>query len=139
MSNPRKEYEFTGQTKREALEAQNYRCDGCGTEDKRTGRLQAHHVVAIWFAREMGISSLLIKSLENCVCLCQKCHTERHLQEDRTQYAIIAQALLGVDVNPDESKDDWRKDPNHPINRLSKKKLRKQRKRKGKSNSKRRR
>lgn len=137
MSKERAPYELSTQTKKEAREVSSNKCDLCGKEDQRGSRLQAHHIVAIWFARECGIAAPIIKQLCNVMCLCQECHTGIHLQENRAQYEQLAWYILGVDTHPDYNRDNWRKDPDHPINRLSKKKLRKQRKKKGRSNARR--
>jgi len=124
VSSNRKLFEFSHETKEQARELSEYKCDICGGKDKKTQRVQVHHQVAIWFARELGISAQLIQSLANAMCLCQECHSHMHHQENRHQYEYLAWWLLKVDVEADGSKDAWRKDPEHPINRLSKKKLR---------------
>lgn len=132
----RRKYEFSNERKEQAKELSHYNCDICGGKDRKTQRLQIHHLCAIWFARETGIPCDVIKDLSNAMCLCEKCHNKMHLQENRPQYEAIANNILDQDVEADESLDAWRKDPDHPINRLGKKKRRKQRKRKGKSNNK---
>ena len=124
MSKERTPYNFAPETKKEALNLSDHSCDNCDQVDDRTHRLQIHHQIAIWAAREMGIAADVIKSIENTSCLCQECHDSLHHQENRHQYAYLAWHLLGVDVEPKNEKDTWRKDPNHPINKYRKKKKR---------------
>jgi 5-methylcytosine-specific restriction endonuclease McrA len=115
--NNRTEYIFSYDTKLEALERSFYQCEHCGGYESKKNRFEAHHLVAIFFARETNIPHALIKSLENCTILCKQCHSHVHLQENRQQYAQIAWYIFGIDVHPDYSRDTWRSDPNHPINK----------------------
>lgn len=115
--NNREGYTFSHQQKQEKLEEDFYVCERCGKHETKDNRLEANHFLSIWFAREAGIPQALIKSTKNLEILCHSCHTKSHLQESRYQYSYIAWILFGLDLEVDESKDDWRKDPNHPINR----------------------
>ncbi len=92
----------------------------CGGYESKKNRFEIHHCLAIWFAMECGISNEVIKSIADASVLCHNCHSKLHLQENRQQYAQIAWYLFGISVEYDSSKDDWRKDPEHPINRRSK-------------------
>ena len=125
MSKERTPYLFAPEIKKEALELSDYSCEYCGQIDRKGGWLEAHHICAIFFAREMGIAAEVIKSIANCAITCHDCHSRAiHMQESRYEYAILAYQILGVDTNPDLSKDDWRKDPNHSINKHRNKKKR---------------
>jgi len=106
-------YNFSPQTKIDTLNSVENGCEHCLRDEK----LYIHHLIAVWFAREAKISPDLIKSKENACAICGDCHNELHLQENRHQYAYLAYFLFGIDVEADEKKDKWRKDPNHPINR----------------------
>ena len=124
MSRSRTPFEFEPKTKKEALEEYDYKCALTGAPDEDENWLQINHTVAIWFAREMGIEPALIKSLANAMPVESEAHRRYHEQENRHQYAYLAWHLLGVDVEPKNEKDTWRKDPNHPINKYRKKKKR---------------
>jgi len=121
-SERRTPYKFTPETKKKSLEEYDYRCALTGAPDEEGKWLQINHIVAIWFAREMGIEPALIKSLANAMPVESEAHKRYHEQENRHQYSYLAWYLLGVDVEPDSQKDKWRKDPNHSINKHRRKK-----------------
>lgn len=110
--NPRQGYTFTFEQRQQALENNHYQCEYTG----KLARLEAHHIIAIWFAREVGIPPEVITSTMNLAFVEHETHVYLHQQESRYQYAYLAWFLFGIDVEYDEHKDDWRKDPNHPIN-----------------------
>lgn len=111
-SSSRAEFEFDRETKLAAFERSEYRCEQCGKEDDRTDRLQAHHLIAIWFVRETGCLGLeVIKSLCNAEILCHDCHSKRHKEESRRYYAELAPIVLQrylESILADNHKDDWR-------------------------------
>lgn len=115
--NPRVGYTFTFEQRQQALEEAHYQCEHCGAYHSPNNPLVGHHLVAIWAAREGGIPQAIITSLENLDICCHTCHTRFHQQENRHQYAYLAWFLFGIDVQLDEKKDDWRKDPEHPSNK----------------------
>jgi hypothetical protein len=115
--NNRTEYIFSYDTKLEALERSFYQCEHCGGHESKNNRFEAHHLVAIFFARDYAVPQAVIKSLENCSLLCKRCHSHVHKQENLHQYEYLAWYLFGIDTHPDHSRDAWRSDPNHPINK----------------------
>lgn len=117
MNSNRTEYLFSYDTKLEALERSFHQCEHCGGYESKDNRFEANHLLSIWFARETNIPHAIITSIENCSIIHHSCHKKLHKQESREQYAVLAWHLFGIDTHPDYSKDDWRKDPNHPINR----------------------
>lgn len=113
MSQSRLLYEFDPTTKREALDRVNYTCEICGREEDRSNGifLQAHHKIAIWFARENPCLALeVIKSLANCEIVCRDCHSKLHNQETRTYYEELSPIVLSNYLNMivDHDKDNWR-------------------------------
>lgn len=115
--NNRTEYLFSYELKRQALESAFYQCENCGKHDSRTNKLEAHHLLSVWFARECKIEPALIKKLDRIAMLCHSCHAKVHKQESRHQYEQIAWFVFGIDTSPDHKKDEWRSDPNHSSNR----------------------
>ena len=97
----RKPYEFTKQTKIDALRRDNWSCAECGKHKKNTekGYLEIHHVLEIWFVIKYlpHISPTVVASLENAKCLCSSCHNKEHQKKKRYKEMIsIAQGLLGM-------------------------------------------
>ncbi len=115
--NPREGYTFSHEQKQAVIEEAHYQCEHCGSYHSPSNRLEIHHIVAVFFARECNIPHAIITSLLDASAICHDCHTKYHRQESRYQYAYLAWFLFSIDVEYNESKDDWRKDPNHPINR----------------------
>lgn len=107
-----RELEFSYATKIEALERSGYRCDHCGKEEGRgDARLEAHHRLALWFAKEYPVfAPALITHLCNCEILCVSCHKNVHKKESRSYYAELAPVVLQeyLQATLDTSKDDWR-------------------------------
>jgi 5-methylcytosine-specific restriction endonuclease McrA len=104
-------YEFSLETKREALARHDYKCVDCGAEDDRTNRLQLDHEIAIWFARENpALTVEVIRSIANCVPRCARCHSEKHKRESRKMYQELAPVVLQryLELIVDHTKDDWR-------------------------------
>lgn len=97
------EYEFTAETKLEALRRSSLKnkerlfcCEQCGKTKKQVGYLEIHHKLGIAVARRFypQISAAVISSLANAEVLCPKCHDRRDV-EDRKRHKFFAQALLG--------------------------------------------
>lgn len=104
-------YQFDHDIKLETLHRAGYRCEKCGKQDSATDRLQIHHQVAIWFARENPCLAIeVIKSIENAIALCAECHRAEHLHESRHYYASLAPVVLTkwLESHIDPHKDDWR-------------------------------
>ena len=104
----RKIYEFSPQTKKEALSRAENRCDHCGKETKE---LSIHHFISIWWAIETQcLATEVIKSLSNAAALCRECHSETHKQESRAFYEDVAPMVLASYLNTrlDHTKDRWR-------------------------------
>lgn len=107
----RQPYNFDHETKMETLHRAGYRCEKCGKQDSATDRLQVHHQVSVWFARENPCLAIeVIKSLANSVALCNDCHKKEHQQESRAYYASLAPVVLTkwLESHIDPHKDDWR-------------------------------
>lgn len=93
MSRRRSKYEFSRQTKREAKLRAGFKCEQCGAK----GDLEAHHVIAVWTATELGLWREVVKSINNCEVLCPSCHAEKHNPEPTLdEYKSLAQAILGA-------------------------------------------
>lgn len=75
----RQNREFSKETKREALIRAEYACEQCGVHHDQSA-LQAHHILGLWYAynHHPEISSVVLKSLENCMIVCPDCHDELH-------------------------------------------------------------
>lgn len=112
MKESREPYNFSYETKIKALERSRYRCEQCGRTHSRKNQLEVHHVVAIWFAREVPALALqVITSIANAKVLCHSCHNEEHRTESRNKYQSIAPVVLQeyLSLVVDHSKDEWRK------------------------------
>lgn len=70
----RKPYEFSPQTKQEAL-LRSPVCEACGCPDN----LHADHILPVFFACKYPVFALeIIRSLANCRILCANCHKKRN-------------------------------------------------------------
>ena len=71
-------YEFSDHTKIEALRRADWTCECCGIKKKDApdGYLELHHRLGIAIAVRQfpELSNAVIKSVENCMCLCATCH-----------------------------------------------------------------
>jgi len=83
------EYEFSKETKLEALNRAGWCCERCGIYKEETfeGYLEIHHVVGISLAIHYypELAPVLISSLANARVLCEKCHTIEDV-EDRKKH-----------------------------------------------------
>ena len=92
--------EFSDETKIEALKRASFKCEDCGRskEDLKKagepGYFQLHHILGIAVAVRLfpWIGYEVIKSVENCRCLCHKCH--RVEENSRPDHEEIATELL---------------------------------------------
>jgi 5-methylcytosine-specific restriction endonuclease McrA len=112
----RRPYEFSNQTKQEALSRAENKCDHCGKETKD---LSIHHLVSIWFAIETKcLATEAIKSLSNAAALCRECHQGLHTRDTRAFYEEVAPMVLAayLSTKVDHTKDSWRYDRNHSSN-----------------------
>ncbi len=119
MPNRRSGYEFDYATRREALDTRPT-CEVCGLPATKDDPFEANHIVAIWFALENPcLATEVIKSIANLQILHRSCHTKLHLQESRFYYQQLAPVVLAkyLESVVDITRDNWRKDPNHPINK----------------------
>lgn len=98
MNRPR-EYEFTPDTKIDALKRSGFKCELCGVpkHEARDGYLEIHHKLAIAAAINYypSLAPALIRSIANAQVLCKDCHQ----QEDnrmRFNHPMIAAGLLGM-------------------------------------------
>lgn len=96
------DYEFSPQTKLEALRRANWKCEICGVpkQSARDGYLEIHHKLAIAVAIQYypSLGHTIISSLANAQVLCKDCHQ----QEDnrmRFNHPMIAAGLLGMLVD----------------------------------------
>ncbi len=92
-------YEFSLDVKIQAFERSKYRCEVCGKKQIETPEncLDIHHILGICLAKTYfpHISKQIIASLANAEVVCKTCHDKENLFS-RKNYAIIAQALLGL-------------------------------------------
>jgi len=98
--NYRKPFEFTKQTKTEALRRAGFSCESCGVSKRETKEkyFEIHHQIAIgWYLKNKEqfyfVSHAFISSLENAMCLCVDCHTDLHRNESLDYYLGVAQAI----------------------------------------------
>lgn len=101
MGLDRTPYEFSPETKLEALRRTDFCCADCGTPKRETerGYLEIHHRIPIWafhYNPELfvGVTADILTSVENARPLCHPCHREKDRLQLET-YARIAQAILG--------------------------------------------
>lgn len=102
------EAEFSHETKEKAKERAGYKCERCG----KTGHLEIHHILPLWWAKEVpALSYAVISHLANTMVLCVSCHRKTHLEETRTAIAEKAPEVLRkyLEVTIQPQKDDWRK------------------------------
>ena len=111
-SSSRTEYEFPLAVKRASLEQHGHRCAICGGEETPDDHFEYNHILAVWFAKEIGgaLSLEVIKSLANCEPVHKSCHRDLHLRESRAYYQELAPIVLQNYLKQiiDHSKDDWR-------------------------------
>lgn len=98
MNRPR-EYEFTPETKLEALKRANFRCEGCGVpkREARDGYLEIHHVLGVAAAIKFypSLAPAIISSLANAQVLCKDCHQQ---EDNRMQFnhPKIAHSIISM-------------------------------------------
>lgn len=94
-------YKFDDEVKHEARERAGGKCEWCG---KEVPKLEAHHLVAIWFAREIPcLAPIVIKSLANLIYLCPSCHEKHHSTPETPEkylpyVPIVVQKYLEMQV-----------------------------------------
>lgn len=99
MSRNREGYNFDGQEKERKREFQHGICPGCGTKCK----LELHHKVPIWFARECLKQTDEVKDyisgIGNSIGLCSECHRqeEETTKENMVIYEEVVTFVLGTD------------------------------------------
>lgn len=112
MSLGRTQYEFDPKLKYEAIKNTPV-CEICGEPETKDNPFTAHHLIAIWFAKENPCLSLeVIKSLANLQVIHRDCHVELHKHESRIYYQEIVPKVVKkyLEITVDHSKDDWRKE-----------------------------
>lgn len=89
-------FEFSKQTKIEALKRANFTCEECGKKKYECTPqfLEIHHIVGIAIAIQYHpeLSHAMISSLKNCSCLCVSCHKKRDIL-DRRKHRELAKQL----------------------------------------------
>lgn len=97
--NVRKGYELPRGLRRERLKGSNFTCETC---NKKTRKLEVHHLIACYIAsRNSLLTPAIIKTIENTICLCHECHVladKDQLTWTAHDISIIAWALF--DLNP---------------------------------------
>lgn len=97
--------EFSRETKDEALRRAEYICEQCGVAHD-TSPLQIHHILGLWYAYNFHpeISSVVLKSIENAMAVCNDCHQELHNSEwwkeemdDQATFLFTIQTLAMFD------------------------------------------
>ena len=85
----RKPYEFSPQTKQEAL-LRSPVCERCGNPHN----LNFDHIIPCWFAINFPVfATEIIKSLANCRILCTECHKKRG-HYDSTEILSLAPVVI---------------------------------------------
>lgn len=82
--------EFTRETRWEARQRANGRCELCGTSEN----LSVHHILGIEIALKFypEISHAAIRSLANALCVCSHCH-EHMDRQAKINHSLPAQSL----------------------------------------------
>ena len=104
----RRPFEFSKETKKEALRRAENKCDHCGQETKE---LSIHHLISIWWAIETKCLAVeVIKSVANASALCKDCHNDLHTRDTRSFYEEVAPMVLAAYLSKkiDHTKDRWR-------------------------------
>lgn len=99
--NKRKAYEFTRETKLEAINRSQCRCERCNKSIYEDNvRLEVHHRVPVFVAKMYPQFSLsVIKSLANAEVLCSSCHHAEHRKKrDISDYQKEIESLMIVDT-----------------------------------------
>lgn len=95
-----KEANFTPETKQLARERAHFNCEDCG----QNTYLEIHHILPLYVAalKYPNIGASLLRSLENCQCLCPNCHSKRHekgwVEWDYSEQVNRLLALAGVAI-----------------------------------------
>lgn len=87
--------EFSGETKRKALERARYRCEICG----KKARLEIHHILPLYVASQVykDLPHAALRSLQNAACVCPDCHNGLHERGwHERDYSTIASVLYGM-------------------------------------------
>jgi hypothetical protein len=96
MRNTRRGYEFSVPTKELALERQHHQCAGCSAKSGLT----AHHAVPIFYAKRHLRNCQEVKKYisgeNNCIYLCESCHSKQHEHEDYKAYKLLSQYMIGI-------------------------------------------
>ncbi len=96
MRNTRRGYEFSLPTKEQALQRQHHTCAGCSAKSGLT----AHHAVPIFYAKRHLRNCQEVKKYisgeNNCIYLCEKCHSKQHEHEDYKAYKLLSQYMIGI-------------------------------------------
>ena len=84
-------YDFNSRTKDKAKA--DWHADHPDREDER---LEVNHIVAVHYARKMGIPPDLVRTQDNAEALTIPDHLEHHRNEPTDEeYAVLARGLLG--------------------------------------------
>ena len=96
-------YEFSYQTKLDALKRDSFTCQNCHKhkQEVEPPYLEIHHIVPIWFVVRYlpEMSAIYFHSIDNAVCLCKECHLKEHERQGVADYWTLAIALLGVNYD----------------------------------------
>jgi len=99
----RKPFEFKRITRETAIYRSEGRCEDCGLSTYNDNiKLEAHHIVPIFIARELELlSATIIKSLANCQVLCTDCHRDLHKNKrHKKHFEPHIKKLMRMDTTP---------------------------------------
>lgn len=95
----RQPYEFSEETKRDALKRSENRCEECGVHEADE-QLYIHHILSCFIAKHRPeLSPEMIRSLANARVLCSKHHREADRYNEsltENEIMVIAIALFGM-------------------------------------------
>ena len=83
---PKNYLSFNRSIKPELLELQNYKCYDCGCHVDNSS--DVHHIIPVTIQPELW------NDKNNVVCLCEQCHTQRHVE---LGYTSLSPKLAGID------------------------------------------
>ncbi len=101
----RQPYEFSYEVKKEAYEKQPV-CEACGRPQSKDVRLQADHIIPVWFSLKYPVFAIpIINSLANLRILCPDCHSKRN-HYDTTEILSLVPVVVTRFVEQEKLKNE---------------------------------
>lgn len=103
-SERRRPFEFSHNTKKEALERAHNVCEGCGKPGTKA-KLEVDHLIPVFFALKYPLfAQEVIKSLANARVLCQECHSKR-MHYEESEIMLLAYGVMNRFIEQEKNKN----------------------------------